>query len=121
MTTELTTESFKEKVFDFEQNQEWDFKGGKPAIIDFWAPWCQPCKMVSPVLEDISEEYSDQVDVYKINVDDEGDLAGMFQIQSIPSILFIPMNEKPQMAVGAVPKDQLKQAMNDVLGIEPAA
>lgn len=117
MTQQLTTTDFKEKVFDYEQSSEWSFKGDKPAIIDFYADWCGPCKMVSPILEELSEEYKDQVDVYKVDTDAEQELAGAFGIQSIPSILFIPVDDKPQMAAGALPKDSLLKAMNEVLGV----
>lgn len=117
MTQQLTTSDFKEKVFDYDNSSEWSFKGEKPAIIDFYADWCGPCKMVSPILEELSEEYKDQVDVYKVDTDAEQELAGAFGIQSIPSILFIPVNDKPQMAAGALPKDSLLKAMNEVLGV----
>ena len=117
MTHKLTTADFKEKVFNYDESSEWNFKGDKPAIIDFYADWCGPCKMVSPILEELSEEYKDQVDIYKVDTDSEHELAGAFGIQSIPSILFIPMNDKPQMAAGALPKDQLKKAISDVLGV----
>ena len=118
MTVELTTESFKEKVFDYEKNTEWVFEGEKPAIIDFWAPWCGPCKMVGPVLEELSEEFDGKVDIYKVNVDDEPELAQAFGIQSIPSLLFVPMNEQPQMAMGALPKETFKKAINEALKVE---
>lgn len=117
MTQKLTTADFKEKVFNYEEGQEWEFKGDKPAIIDFYADWCGPCKMVAPILEELSEEYKDKVDIYKVDTDSEQELAGAFGIQSIPSILFIPMNEKPQMAAGALPKDQLEKAIGEVLGV----
>lgn len=117
MTQKLTTEEFKEKVFNYDESSEWSFKGDKPAIIDFYADWCGPCKMVSPILEELSEEYKDQVDIYKVDTDSEQELAGAFGIQSIPSILFIPVNDKPQMAAGALPKDQIQKAMSEVLGV----
>jgi len=116
----LTKQTFIEKVFDFEQEKEWKYKGELPAIIDFWAPWCGPCRMVSPVLDKIAEEYAGKLVVYKVNTDEEQELAGAFGIQSIPSILFVPLKDQPQMAVGALPKETLVQAIKDVLGVEAA-
>ncbi|MGM0530928.1 MAG: thioredoxin [Bacteroidota bacterium] len=118
MIENLTKETFKEKVFNFEENQEWKFEGDKPAIIDFYADWCQPCKIVEPVLEEISEEYQGKVDVFRIDTEDQQELAAMFGIRSIPSILFIPQQEQPQMAQGALPKDTLEKAIQDVLKVE---
>ncbi|MBS3771680.1 MAG: thioredoxin [Bacteroidales bacterium] len=118
MIENLTKETFKEKVFNFEENQEWKFEGDKPAIIDFYADWCQPCKIVEPVLEELSEEYKGKVDVFRIDTEDQQELAAMFGIKSIPSILFIPQAEQPQMAQGALPKDTLEKAIKDVLKVE---
>lgn len=110
----LTTETFKEKVFDYAQNQEWSFTGKKPAIIDFYADWCNPCKLVAPILEELSTEYED-IDFYKVNTEEQSELAMVFGIQSIPSILFIPLNGDPQMALGALPKETLKQAISQII------
>ncbi len=118
MTENLTRQTFIDKVFNFEANSDWKFEGDKPAIIDFYADWCGPCKMVAPILEELSEEYGDKLNIYKVDTDAEQELAGMFGIQSIPSMLFIPVGDKPQMAVGALPKDSIKQAMKDVLNVE---
>ncbi|MFO8065724.1 MAG: thioredoxin [Spirochaetota bacterium] len=118
MPEHLTKETFKDKVFDFENNSEWKYEGDKPAIIDFYADWCQPCKMVEPVLEELAEEYDGKMHIYKIDTDAEQELAAAFGIQSIPSMLFIPMEDKPQMAQGALPKDTIKKAMKDVLAVE---
>lgn len=118
MTENLTRQAFIDKVFNFEANSDWKFEGDKPAIIDFYADWCGPCKMVAPILEELSEEYGDKLNIYKVDTDAEQELAGMFGIQSIPSMLFIPVGDKPQMAVGALPKDSIKQAMKDVLNVE---
>jgi len=117
MTEHLTKQTFLDKVFNFEANKEWKFQGDKPALIDFYADWCGPCKVIAPVLEELSEEYKDQINVYKINTENEQELAAAFGIQSIPSLLFIPLNDKPQMAMGALPKPQLEQAIKDVLGV----
>ena len=118
MTEHLTKQAFLEKVFNYEQNKEWKYEGDLPAMIDFWAEWCQPCKIVEPILEELSEEYDGKIHFYKVNTEVEQELAAVFGIRSIPSLLFIPMNDRPQMAVGALPKDTLKQAIKEVLGIE---
>jgi thioredoxin len=113
----LTKETFKMKVFNFEQNKEWKFEGNKPAIIDFYADWCAPCRMVAPILEELKEEYGEKLDIYKINTEQEQELAGMFGVQSIPSLLFVPSEGQPQMAMGALPKDTFKKAISDVFKI----
>lgn len=115
MTEHLTKETFKEKVFNYETNTEWNYNGELPAIIDFYADWCGPCKMVAPVLEELSEEYEGKIKVYKIDTEVEQELAAIFGIRSIPSLLFIPKSDKPQMAQGALPKDALKDAIENVL------
>jgi len=121
MTVHLTKQEFLDKVFNYEKNQEWKFEGDKPCIIDFYADWCQPCKMVAPILEELSEEYKDKINIYKVNTEHEQELAGAFGIRSIPSMLFVPVSDKPQMAVGALPKQSIEQAMKEVLGVEKAA
>ncbi len=113
----LTKETFKQKVFDFEAKEEWEFSGELPCIIDFYADWCGPCKMVGPVLEDISKEYQGKVDVYKINTDEQQEVAGAFGIRSIPSILFVPKEGAPQMAVGALPKEAVVKGIKDILKV----
>jgi len=115
MTEHLTKEAFLKKVFDYENNKEWTFSGEKPCVIDFYADWCGPCKMVAPVLEELSEEYKDEINVYKIDTEKEQELAGVFGIRSIPSLLFCPKDDKPQMAMGALPKEALKEAIDNVL------
>lgn len=113
----LNKESFKSKVFNFEANKDWKFEGDKPAIIDFYADWCAPCRLVAPILEELKSEYGDKLDIYKIDTEAERELAGMFGIQSIPSLLFIPSDGQPQMAMGALPKDTFKKAISDVLKV----
>lgn len=115
MTTQLDKKLFLEKVFNFEQNKDWKFEGELPCIIDFYADWCGPCKMVAPILEELSEEFAGKINIYKVNTEVEQELAGAFGIRSIPSMLFCPGEGQPQMAVGALPKDSLVQAINDVL------
>jgi thioredoxin len=115
----LTVETFKEKVFDYTTNEEWSFKGDKPAIIDFYADWCGPCKTIAPILEELDTEI-EEVDFYKVNTEEQTELAATFGIQSIPSILFIPVDGMPQMALGALPKETFKQAIEQVLlGVKP--
>jgi thioredoxin 1 len=117
MTEMLTKEAFLEKVFNFEKSQEWKFEGKVPCIIDFYADWCQPCKMVAPILEELSNEYEGKINIYKVNTEVEQELAGAFGIRSIPSMLFCPSDAEPQMAVGALPKQQLEQIIADVLKV----
>jgi thioredoxin len=114
----LTKDTFKDKVFNFEQNKDWKFEGDKPAIIDFYADWCGPCKMVAPILEELSNEYDGKIDIYKIDTEKEQELAGMFGIRSIPSILFIPKEGQPQMAQGALPKNTFEQVIDEVLNVK---
>ena len=118
MTEHLTAETFKEKVFNYEASKEWKFEGDLPCMIDFYADWCGPCKMVAPVLEELSEEYEGKVNIYKVNTEEESELSSVFGIQSIPSLLFVPKEGQPQMAMGALPKDTFKQAIKDVLKVE---
>ena len=118
MLEHLTKETFKEKVFNYETNKEWSFEGDKPCLIDFYADWCQPCKMVAPVLEELSREYNGKLNVYKVDTEAEQELASIFGIQSIPSLLFVPKDGQPQMAQGALPKDSFEKAITDVLKVE---
>lgn len=113
----LTKDTFKVKVFNYEVNKEWKYEGTKPAIIDFYADWCAPCKMVAPVLEELKAEYKDKLEIFKINTEEEQELSAMFGIQSIPSLLFIPLDGQPQMAMGALPKETFKQAIGEVLNV----
>ncbi len=114
-TIKMTAEIFKEKVFDFTKGEDWDFKGERPAVIDFYADWCGPCKMVAPVLEELSEQYEGEIDIYKVDTEAEQELSGMFGIRSIPSILFIPMEGQPKMQAGALPKNALEKAIENEL------
>ncbi len=117
----LSKEVFLAKVFNFEQNQEWKFEGELPCIIDFYADWCQPCKMVAPILEELSIEYQGKINIYKVDTEAERELSGAFGIKNIPSMLFCPGKDQPQMAVGALPKETIKQVIEEVLlGNKPA-
>ena len=118
MTEHLTVDTFKEKVFNYDTNKEWKFEGAKPCVIDFYADWCAPCKMVAPILEELSTEYEGKLDIYKVNTEEERELSAVFGIQSIPSILFVPKEGQPQMAMGALPKATFAQAFKDVLKVE---
>lgn len=112
----LTMADFKKQIMDFEANpQEWKYLGEKPAIIDFYATWCGPCKATAPVLEKIAEKYDGRINVFKVDVDKEQELAALFGVRSIPSLLFIPMNEKPQMATGAMMQNDFERAIADIL------
>ena len=115
-TIHLTKAEFLAKVSNFETNPtEWKYLGDKPCIIDFYASWCGPCKTIAPILEDLAKEYDGQIYVYKVNTEEEQDLAAAFGIRSIPTVLFCPMVGAPQMAQGAMPKDAFKKAINEVL------
>ena len=118
MTEHLTKETFMTKVFNYEKNKEWKFEGEKPCIIDFYADWCGPCKMVSPILEDLAKDFEGKIDVFKVNTEVEMELASVFGVRSIPSFLFVPLEGQPQMAMGALPKETFVKAFKDVLGVE---
>ena len=108
-TIHLTKGGFLRRVADLETNpNEFKFLGDKPALIDFYASWCGPCQMLAPTLEELSEEYAGKVDIYKVDVDDERDLADIFGIRSVPTLIFVPMTGSPKRTMGALPKSQLK-------------
>jgi len=111
----LTNETFKQKVFNYEVNKQWKYEGTMPAIIDFYATWCGPCRQISPRIEEIAREYAGKIVVYKVDVDVERQLAQNLGIQSLPTILFIPAKGQPQAAMGALPKESLVKAINEVL------
>jgi len=108
MATQLTDSNFKETVLD----------SGKLTLVDFWAEWCGPCKMIGPALEDLAGKYSGKLDVYKVDIDEQGELAAAFGITSVPTLLFAPAEGEPRLAVGALPKAQLEKAVKEVLRVE---
>ena len=117
MLEHLTKETFQSKVFNYETNKEWKFEGDKPCMIDFYADWCGPCKMVAPILEELAKEYEGKVDVYKVNTEEEQELAAVFGIRSIPSLLFVPLEGQPQMAMGALPKEVFEKALDNIMPV----
>ena len=114
-TVQLTTQDFKDKIFDYEKEQEWKFKGSLPVIIDFYADWCGPCKTVAPVLEELSKEYEGKLTIYKVDTEAEEELSSVFGIQSIPTFLFIPLQGTPMMQKGAFPKNVFQQVIDERL------
>jgi thioredoxin len=119
MTALLTKEQFLEKVFNFEKHKDWKYEGSLPCIIDFYADWCGPCQSLAPLLEELSETYKGKLLVYKVDTEVEQELSGAFGIRSIPSMLFCPMEALPQMAQGALPKQELERMIQEILGVEP--
>lgn len=115
-TIELTKDDFLKKVADYESNPDsWNYLGDKPAIVDFYAHWCGPCRMISPILEEFAAEYADDLYIYKVNTDDEEELSEAFNIQTIPTLLFLPMGKNPQISIGGMSKPELKRVIQSVL------
>jgi thioredoxin 1 len=115
----LTAESFQKLVWDYKANPDgWVFNGDQPVIIDFYADWCRPCKMVAPIMDELSKEYKGKVRIYKVNTDEQRELAGLFNITSIPAVLFVPKNGKPQMSVGAMQKPAYVEMIGTVLMVK---
>lgn len=119
MTIKLTTEEFKQKVFDYTKSKEWKYEGSLPAIIDFYADWCGPCKMVAPVLEELAKEYEGKLLIYKVDTEKEEELSAVFGIRSIPTFLFIPASGTPMIQPGAFPKNVFKEVIDEHL-LKPA-
>ena len=115
-TIHLTKADFLKKVANYETNpKEWKYLGDKPAIVDFYAEWCGPCKQLAPILEELAAEYGDSIYIYKVNTEEEEELSSVFGIRSIPTLLFIPQKGQPQMSMGAMPKSELKKAIDKIL------
>ena len=114
-TIQMTTQDFKDKVFNYDTEKDWKYQGSLPAIIDFYADWCGPCKMVAPVLEELAEEYNDRLLIYKVDTDAEQELSAVFGIRSIPTLLFIDANGEPVLQPGALPKHVLKKVIEEKL------
>lgn len=114
--TEINNAAFRSLIFDYKENAEvWKFKGQRPAIIDFYASWCGPCKRMAPIMDTMAQEFQGKVDVYKVNIDKERELAALFQIRSIPTFLFIPKSGKPQLVNGAMTMEEMRKLINDTL------
>jgi len=111
----LNNESFKKLVFNYEVNKEWKYEGNKPAIIDFYADWCAPCRQLSPLVDEIAKEYAGKIVVYKVDTEKERALSQSIGITGLPTLLFIPANGKPQVSMGLLPKESLVKAVNDIL------
>lgn len=111
----MTTADFKQKVFDYSQEKEWKYKGKRPCVIDFYTTWCGPCKRLAPIMEELSKEYHGKIDFYKVDTEQEQELSYVFQIHSIPQVLFIPVDGKPTMMQGLHPKEDIVKALDDTL------
>ena len=111
----LTTAQFLERVFDYKNNKDWKFKGDKPCVIDFYTTWCGPCKRLAPIMEELSQTYCDQVVFYKVDTERERELAYLFGINSIPQVLYIPMEGKPMLLQGLYPKENIVQIIEEFL------
>ena len=118
----ISKTDFIDKIYDYEKSPKtWVYKGDKPCIIDFYADWCGPCKKIAPVLEDLSQKYSGKINVYKVNVDQERELAGFFGIQSIPTVLYCPMKGQPQITQGALPAETFEKIVKEFLLAQTAS
>jgi thioredoxin 1 len=114
----VLVETFKEKVFDLTKNKEWTFQGQKPAIIDFYADWCGPCRALSPILDSVAKKYSNEVDIYKVNTEASPELAALFGIRSIPSVVFISMSGEPAISSGVISEEGFDHAIFELFGIK---
>lgn len=114
MTKHLTLNDFKEKIFDYEKEKEWKYHGELPAIIDFYADWCGPCRMVAPVLERLSTKYEGKINIFKVDTEKEQELSAMFGVQSIPTIVFIPMDGQPRVSMGALPEKEFERIIAEL-------
>ncbi len=115
---QLTNDGFKKMIYNYDLSKEWKYEGNKPAIIDFYADWCGPCRQLSPIVEEIAKEYSGKIVVYRVNTDKEKDLAQNMGITGLPTLLFIPVEGTPRMSMGLIPKESLVKAINEVLKVK---
>ena len=113
--TYLTTDEFKERIFDYTASREWTYKGDKPCVIDFYTTWCGPCKRLAPIMEELSQTYCDKVTFYKVDTERERELAGLFRINSIPQVLYIPMEGQPMLLKGLYPKGNIVEIIDGFL------
>ena len=114
----LTTQTFKEKIFNYDKSKDWKFEGTKPTIIEFGAEWCGPCRMMVPILEELNEEYKEKIDFFKVDVDENSEISSTFGIKNIPAILFIPINVEPEMSIGAMSKTNFIKTIKEILKVD---
>ncbi|MFH2143978.1 MAG: thioredoxin domain-containing protein [Bacteroidota bacterium] len=114
----LDKETFKKQIFDYENSKEWKYQGSVPAIIDFYADWCSPCRMVAPTLEELQKDYKGKIQIYKVNTQNEKELAAAFGISGIPAFLFVPLDGEPSMGSGAMPKESFEKYIKEILKVE---
>ena len=111
----ITTEQFRDRVFDYKAEKDWVYKGDKPCVIDFYTTWCGPCKRLAPIMEELSQKYCDQVKFYKADTERERELAYVFNISSIPQVLYIPAKGQPMLLKGLYPKEEIVKIIDDFL------
>ena len=119
--TYLNTKEFKARIFDYTTNADWQYKGDKPCVIDFYTTWCGPCKRLAPIMEELSQTYCDQVKFYKVDTERERELAGVFRINSIPQVLYIPVDGEPILLKGLYPKENIVEIIDEYLLKKPKA
>jgi thioredoxin len=114
----LSEADFRKLVFDYEKNKEWKYEGKVPAIVDFYADWCAPCRQLSPIVEELAKEYSGKIVVYKVDTEKERNLTRQIGISALPTLLFIPVTGKPQVSMGVLPKESLVKAVTEILHVK---